>query len=439
MNGEEEKERRQGLFYLLEGAACGLLAGSLAVGYRLALEGAGVLLDLGLEMGRAHLWFLPLWFALLMVLAFLVYRLTHWAPEIKGGGVPRVMGELDGAFDAPWLRTVLAKFLGGTLCAVAGLSLGRAGPSVQLGAMAGKGLSLLGKRERQERRLMLTCGAAAGIAATFNAPFAGILFALEAPAPGLSAPDAHSLHGRSGVRRLCGFCSFGLTPLFRFSLNGPMGWRMSGVLVLLGAFLGVLGALYSKGVEKGQGLYGKISWESGRLLIPFLAAGVLGFWVPEALGSGAGLMGLLVEGLPVLSVLLGLLAAKTALSLLSFCSGAPGGLFLPVLSMGALWGGVWAYLMAGLGLSGDWTASWVILAMGGFFAAVVRAPLTAAMLCLEMTGSFSQLLAVAMVCLTAQAVSGLLGMPPIYRRLRRQLDTGKKGLTNGIEIGKMKA
>lgn len=112
---------------------------------------------------------------------------------------------------------------------------------------------------------------------------------------------------------------------------------------------------------------------------------------------------------------------------------------MPVLSMGALWGGVWAYLMAGLGLSGDWTASWVILAMGGFFAAVVRAPLTAAMLCLEMTGSFSHLLAVAMVCLTAQAVSGLLGMPPIYRRLRRQLDTGKKGLTNGIETGKMKA
>ena len=146
-----------------------------------------------------------------------------------------------------------------------------------------------------------------------------------------------------------------------------------------------------------------------------------------------------LRGNLLITVLLVLLAAKTALSLLSFCSGAPGGLFLPVLSMGALWGGVWAYLMAGLGLSGDWTASWVILAMGGFFAAVVRAPLTAAVLCLEMTGSFSQLLAVAMVCLTAQAVSGLLGMPPIYRRLRRQLDTGKKGLTNGSGTGKMKA
>ena len=150
-------------------------------------------------------------------------------------------------------------------------------------------------------------------------------------------------------------------------------------------------------------------------------------------------MGMLVEGLPALPVLLGLLAAKTALSLLSFCSGAPGGLFLPVLSMGALWGGVWACLMAGVGLSGEWAASWVILAMGGFFAAVVRAPLTAAALYLEMTGSFSHLLAVFLVCLTAQAVSGLLGMPPIYRRLRRQLDAGKKGLTNGAGTGKMKA
>ena len=88
MNGEEEKERRQGLFYLLEGAVCGLLAGSLAVGYRLVLEGAGVLLDLGLEMGRTHLWFLPLWFALLMALAFLVYRLTRWAPDQRGRCAP---------------------------------------------------------------------------------------------------------------------------------------------------------------------------------------------------------------------------------------------------------------------------------------------------------------------------------------------------------------
>ena len=231
MNGEEEKERRQGLFYLLEGAACGLLAGSLAVGYRLALEGAGVLLDLGLEMGRTHLWFLPLWFALLMALAFLVYRLTRWAPEIKGGGVPRVMGELDGAFDAPWLRTVLAKFLGGTLCALAGLSLGRAGPSVQLGAMAGKGLSLLGKRERQERRLMLTCGAAAGIAATFNAPFAGILFALEALRRDFRPRMLTPCMAAAVCADYVASAPFGLTPLFRFSLNGPMGWRMSGCLL----------------------------------------------------------------------------------------------------------------------------------------------------------------------------------------------------------------
>ena len=76
-----------------------------------------------------------------------------------------------------------------------------------------------------------------------------------------------------------------------------------------------------------------------------------------------------------------------------------------------------------------------LLTQYSFFAAVVRAPLTAAMLCLEMTGSFSHLLAAFLVCLTAQAVSGLLWMPPIYRRLRLQLDTGKKGLTNGNDAG----
>lgn len=436
---EEEKERRQGLFYLLEGAVCGLLAGGLSIGYRFALEGAGAFLQRGLELGETHPGFLPLWFGLLAGMAFLVYVLTRWAPPIQGGGVPRVMGELDGAFDAPWKKTILAKFLGGTLCAAAGLSLGRAGPSVQLGAMAGKGLSLLGKREKQEKRLLLTCGAAAGIAATFNAPLAGILFVLEVLRRDFRPRMLTPCMAAAVCADYAASGAFGLTPLFRFSVGGPMDWSKGGWWLLLGAALGVLGALYSKGVDWGQRLYGKIAWGPARMLLPFGAAGVLGLFVPQALGSGAGLMGVLMDSLPGFGVLLGFLAAKTALSLLSFCSGAPGGLFLPVLSMGALWGGLWAWVMAGLGLPGEWAANWVILAMGGFFAAVVRAPLTAAMLCLEMTGSFSQLLAAAVVCLTAQAVAGVLGMPPIYRRLRDKLGTGKKGLTNGAGTGKMRA
>ena len=148
-----------------------------------------------------------------------------------------------------------------------------------------------------------------------------------------------------------------------------------------------------------------------RLLLPFLAAGLAGLWLPSVLGGGTRLMAVPPGPLPGLGCLLGLLLAKMALSVLCFSSGAPGGLFLPVFSMGALCGGIWAVIAVGLGMPGSWAANCMVLAMAGLFAAVVRAPLTATVLCLEMTGSFGQLLSIAVVCITAWAVTGWLGTP----------------------------
>ena len=287
--------------------------------------------------------------------------------------------------------------------------------------MAGKGFSRLTGRPRQEERLLLTCGVAAGIAATFNAPLAGLLFAGEVLRldfrPRLLAPCMAA----AVAADLVASGAFGLTPIFRFPVQQQLPLSMGWMWLLLGIFLGLLGAFYNRVVEKAQNGYERIGWRPGRLLLPFLAAGLAGLWLPSVLGGGTRLMAVLLGPLPGLGCLLGLLLAKMALSVLCFSSGAPGGLFLPVFSMGALCGGIWAVVAVGLGMSGSWAANCMVLAMAGLFAAVVRAPLTATVLCLEMTGSFDQLLSIAVVCITAWAVTGWLGIQPVYSRLLERL------------------
>ncbi len=412
---------RGSLLYALEGAVVGLAAGAVSVAYRLALEGADQVLDSLLARAKGQGIALAAWFCALCLLAFAVHCLLAWQPAIGGGGIPRVMGELQGRFDPSWWRVLLAKFAGGTLCALAGLSLGRAGPSAQLGAMAGKGFSRLTGRPRQEERLLLTCGVAAGIAATFNAPLAGLLFAGEVLRldfrPRLLAPCMAA----AVAADLVASGAFGLTPIFRFPVQQLLPLSMGWMWLLLGIFLGLLGAFYNRVVEKAQNGYERIGWRPGRLLLPFLAAGIAGLWLPSVLGGGTRLMAVLLGPLPGLGCLLGLLLAKMALSVLCFSSGAPGGLFLPVFSMGALCGGIWAVVAVGLGMPGSWAANCMVLAMAGLFAAVVRAPLTATVLCLEMTGSFGQLLSIAVVCITAWAVTGWLGIQPVYSRLLERL------------------
>ena len=132
---------RGSLLYALEGAVVGLAAGAVSVAYRLALEGADQVLDSLLARAKGQGIALAAWFCALCLLAFAVHCLLAWQPAIGGGGIPRVMGELQGRFDPSWWRVLLAKFVGGLLTIGAGLSLGREGPSIQLGAMAGEGVS----------------------------------------------------------------------------------------------------------------------------------------------------------------------------------------------------------------------------------------------------------------------------------------------------------
>ena len=128
---------------ILEGVAVGAISGVVVVAFRYLLGYAEILLNSVLNYGRTHTWFVPVWFVVLAVAAIIVAMLLKWDSLISGSGIPQVEGEIMGEIDECWWRVLLAKLAGGLIGLGCGLSLGREGPSIQLGAMAAKGLSLI--------------------------------------------------------------------------------------------------------------------------------------------------------------------------------------------------------------------------------------------------------------------------------------------------------
>ena len=173
-----------------------------------------------------------------------------------------------------------------------------------------------------------------------------------------------------------------------------------------------------------QGLYYKAKRlnETTRLLIPFLLAGVLGLAAPQVLGSGHDLIETAAGGEMVLGTLLGLLALKFVFSLISFGSGAPGGIFFPLLVLGALIGGSYGTFAAQyMGLDPSYISNFVLLAMAGYFTAIVRAPITGIILIFEMTGQVSQMLSMSLISITAYLVASWVRSEPIYESLLNSL------------------
>lgn len=407
---------------ILEGIVVGALAGLVSVLYRIVLEQVQGVLHFVISYGKAHPWAIPAWFAVLTVLAGLVYLLCKAEPMIGGSGIPQVEGEVHGQIKQCWWRVLLCKFAGGVLSLGAGLSLGREGPSIQLGAMAGKGFSRLTGRGRTEENFLVTCGASAGLAAAFNAPFAGVLFSLEELHKNFSLEVLLSAMSASVTADFISKNIFGLRPVFAFQVDAMMPLGSYWLILILGVLLGLFGALYNWCTIKSQDLYAKIRAPFLRLLIAFLAAGVLGFTVPEVLGGGHELVGMLTSTPFLISSVCVLFLVKFLFSMVSFGSGAPGGIFLPLLVMGALVGGIFGDGAIGaLGLDASLMPNFIILAMAGFFAAIVRAPITGIILISEMTGSFTHLLSLSLVSVIAYVVADLLRSRPIYEQLLERL------------------
>ena len=396
----------------------GIITSFIVVLYRFALSYAEDFAFLIYNFIKAHKYLIPLWFIVLIVLAFIVGKLIDREPYIGGSGIPHVKGIMGGYLKNRPTSIIINKFIGGTLSIISGLSLGREGPSVQLGACTGDIVSKKFNSTRLERRLLISSGATAGLAAAFNAPLSGVLFSLEEIYKYFSPLVLLATITSAVAADFISKQFFGLNPVFNFADTIPIPLRDYWLLLLLGILLGAFGAFYNWFTLKTQDIYGKIKCSTSiKLMIPFLLAGILGLLFPVVLCGGHAV----IEELNLtstLGLLLLILVAKFLFSIISFGSGAPGGIFFPLLIIGGTFGAVFGYIAINyLGISPALFNNFIILSMAGYFTAIVRAPITGIILITEMTGSFTHLLSLTIVSIIAYIVADLLKSVPIYDSL----------------------
>lgn len=362
------------------------------------------------------------WIAIAAAVGALVYLLVRAAPYIKGSGIPQVKASLMRRIQPLWKKELPFKFAGGSLALGVGFSLGREGPSIQLGALAGEAIGELARRS-EYKRYLVTAGAAAGISAAFNAPLAGVLFCVEELHKNVSPTMLTSSLIASFCANAVMWTFYGNSPVFGISLAStlPLNLYFSAIL-FIGVVSGALGSLFNRGLLAFQAAYKRIAPNDAlRLVSAFAAVAAVSLLVPALAGGGDKIIASIGQAHMTLWPVAALLVGKMAFTLFSYASGAPGGIFLPMLAIGALIGAFSTSLFEAIGIPSVYLMNYVLIGMVGFFTAVVRAPITGAVLITEMAGSFAHFPAFILVSVIASLVSGILKTKPIYDSLLAQI------------------
>jgi CIC family chloride channel protein len=408
----------------------GLAAGGVAVLFRWALA-AG---EWAREALIGHLQGRPLWgCGAFLVLGGLAGGAAGWltrrhAPEAAGSGIPHVKAVLLHLRVLRWRRLLPVKFGAGALGISAGLSLGREGPTVQMGASVGQAVAQFLRVPPRARGTLVAAGAGAGLSAAFNAPLAGFVFVLEELQRDLSPAIFGTALIAAVTADIVTRGASGQVPAFHVPRYAVPPLETLPLFALLGALLGLAGVLFNRCLLGALRAYdhGLSPW--ARPAVAGLIVGGIGWFVPGAMGSGHGTAERVLGGQVALAAIPALFLVKFALTMVSYGSGAPGGIFAPLLVLGAL---------LGLGLGQLWhawfpaivagPAAFAVAGMAAYFTAIVRAPLTGIVLIVEMTSNYEQLLALMVACLVAYVVADSLGDRPVYEALlERDLQRGRE-------------
>lgn len=416
--------------HLARAAVVGVLAGLVAVAFRWTLayaeQSRGHLLGWLHALPHANVWAWSILPLIGLASGCLVgWLLMRFSSEAAGSGIPHLKGVLLHVRIMRWKALLPVKFIAGVLGIGAGLSLGREGPTVQMGAAVGQAIATLLRVPSRSVPQLLSCGAGAGIAAAFNAPLAGFLFVIEELHRELSARTfggalVAALSADIVARALGGeLPSFGITGFAALPLSALPAAALIGII---GGCMGVaFNRLLLKSCAAAKSTRTLPPWS-----LPGVACAICGFvawWYPEAVGGGHAIAEQLLGGALTwtLTALAFLFVAKLLLTLLSYASGAAGGIFAPILLLGAVIGAGGA---RGLGLYfptlQTHETAIAVLGMAALFTGSVRAPLTGIVLIVEMTGNYQQLLALGVVCLVSDLVADALGDTPIYEALLEQ-------------------
>jgi chloride channel protein, CIC family len=420
-----EREDREGSLLVLALLAFVVGAGAGAIGalFRFALTRADGWRDAMIDWshGTPIAGFVLVTAACAAAVAIAAWLVRRFSPEASGSGIPHAEAVLREEVPPAPLRMLPVKFFGGLLAIGAGLALGREGPSVQMGASIAHMVGRLARRTWPDARVLLAAGAGAGLAAAFNAPTAGAVFVLEElvrrfePRMAIAAVAASS--GAIFVSRL----ALGDAPDFHVGVLPYPSAATMPLHLALGAVAGLLAAAYNwmiLAAIAGAAYFRRCPVELRAGMIG-AAVGALAWFAPELVGGGDPLTQSALDGHGTLAVLPFILILRAGLGALSYAAGTPGGLFAPLLVLGAQLGLCFGLLGRMVFPAFEIAPQgFAVVGMAAFFAGVVRAPVTGITLVVEMTGNVTMLLPMLAACFVAMLVPTLLGNAPIYDSLR---------------------
>lgn len=350
-----------------------------------------------------------------------------FAREAKGHGVPEVMQAIALRAGVIRKRVAAAKIFASAVTIGSGGSVGREGPMVQIGASIGSSIGQLFKIPTVHMKTMIGCGAAAGIAATFNAPIAGVLFALEVIVGDWGVTSFSPVVLASVTATTISRYYFGDFPAFVIpDYNVVSLWEFC-----FYPFLGVATGLVALSFTKI--LYAFEDAADAVTIIPewFKPAvggamlGVVIIFFPQSFGVGYGAMNLSLTNNMGFWMLFILIWVKILASSITLGSGGSGGIFAPSLFIGAMTGGAFGSLVHNLFPEITATpGAYALVAMGGVVAGTTYAPITAILIIFEMTGKYSIILPLMLTCITATVLNSTINRASIYtiKLLRRGID-----------------
>ncbi|MCC6641128.1 MAG: H(+)/Cl(-) exchange transporter ClcA [Deltaproteobacteria bacterium] len=353
-----------------------------------------------------------------------VFLTRRFAPEAAGSGIQEIEGTLAGVRPPlRWSRILPVKFVAGILAMVPGLVLGREGPTIHMGGCAGGALSSRMAPRREDARVLVGAGAAAGLAVAFGAPLGGFLFALEELRREfrLTVASAH-----------CVLLAVLAAVLVCFALREPgrslpipvYAQAGAGDLLLTVPFAilaGVCGVLFNAGLVHALDALREVVRRVGWLVPALVTGGAVGaivFAWPDLTGGGEELVIRLLTTPQAMRALLVVLVARLLVFGASYAAGTPGGIFAPQLAFGALLGLLYAGSVDAIapGAAAE-PGRFAVAGMAALLTATVRAPLTALALVVEMTGSYPLLLMVLLAVVVADLTANAAGGRPIYETL----------------------
>ncbi|KTD32462.1 chloride channel protein [Legionella moravica] len=402
----------------------GVITGAFASFFQLAIAGLVALINSFYSLVSTHGWpqgIISALVTMMMVLvAFLMVK--HIAPEASGSGVPEIEGTLLHVRPIFWKRLIPVKFIGGVLSISANMVMGREGPTIQMGGNLGDMLGDLLRLPRDKRDTLIAAGSAAGLAAAFNAPLAGVLFVMEE----MRNQFNYSFTNFKMVIICCVMATItlhliiGPEPAIKMQLFELPSLKALWWFCLFGIVVGVVGIFFNVVLMGTLRLLDKLKPRQKMFYVSFVGflVGYLAYIHPQMVGGGYDIINQALTMSPAFGILCLLVVIRFFTTMLSYSTGIPGGIFAPMLALGTLLG-LAAYHVFGY-FSIDSTihpGMFAVAGMGALFAASVRSPITGVVLVVEMTQNYSLILPLMITCITSTTIVQLVGNEPIYTQL----------------------